>query len=369
MDDHTNESQAATSVVSSRIKLQPHQILFLNRQLASMARLNMPLAKGIKILAKEVKEDNFRAVLVSVQKDLEEGIPLSEALGKYPNSFSKLYLEVLKTGESSGNLAAILEELTSYSEAMAKIKNRIQEALMYPAIISGIIVVFVIFFLTYITPKIIKMMDSVPGGFERMRAELPGYSRAVFAASDYAREPLISIPLFLIFFAGVLALFQTFRRMGDSYDEILFRVPVFGQLFHRATLMKLTRTMRELLTNGVSMVNTLRLSTNIVGENRVKTKLEELTAAVEEGGSFSRNLASGQVFPETMVWKLQMAEEKGIVEDALNELAHEFESEVDSLTTLITKLLSPMMLVIMAGIVFVLFVATFMPLSQMAQMR
>ena len=100
-----------------------------------------------------------------------------------------------------------------------------------------------------------------------------------------------------------------------------------------------------------------------------------LADAVEEGGSFSRNLASSDregnqvVFPATMVWKLQMAEEKGIIEEALHELAHEFEGEVDSRTTIITKLLSPVLLIFMALVVFVLFVATFMPLTQLASMR
>jgi type II secretory pathway component PulF len=156
--------------------------------------------------------------------------------------------------------------------------------------------------------------------------------------------------------------------MGDSYDEFLLNLPIFGKLFHRAALMKLTRTMRELLVNGVSMVQTLRLTTNIVGRNRIQRKLKELTDAVEEGGSFSRNLASGEVFPDTMVWKLQMAEEKGVVEDALKELAVEFEADVDTLATLITKLLSPLMLVIMSGVVFFLFVATFMPLTQLSSL-
>ena len=117
-----------------KVRLDPHQVLFFNRQLSSMARLNMPLAKGVKILAKEVDDDNFRVLLESVQSDLEEGLPLSQALEKFPSSFSKLYLEVLRTGEASGNLDSILEQLTSYSESMMKIKRRIAEALMYEAL-------------------------------------------------------------------------------------------------------------------------------------------------------------------------------------------------------------------------------------------
>lgn len=331
-----------------------------------MARLNMPLAKGVKILAKEVEDGAFKQVLQSVQRDLEEGVPLSNALAKYPESFSKLYLEVLRSGESSGNLASILEELTTYSESMMKIKNQIFAALMYPAIICAGIVLFVVAFLTKIVPIMKDLIGGSSSGVD-MSAELPFYTVLVFHLSDIALIPYISIPLLILFIVAVVAAVRTFIKMGDSYDDILFRLPLFGKLFHRATLMKLTRTMRELLVNGVSMVNTLRLVTNIVGENRVKKKLQELTVAVEEGGSFSRNLASGAVFPDTMVWKLQMAEEKGIVEDALKELASEFESEVESLTIFVTKMLSPLMLVFMAGIVLFLVLATIVPLTQMSK--
>ena len=122
-----------------------------------------------------------------------------------------------------------------------------------------------------------------------------------------------------------------------------------------------------MLGNGVSMVQTLRLASRTVGRNRIQTKLEALVSAVEEGGSFSRNLAAGDVFPDTMVWKLQMAEEKGVIEDALRELGSEFEQEVDEQTTIITKFLSPLLLLAMAVVVFLLFMATFVPLTQMYQ--
>jgi type II secretory pathway component PulF len=112
------------------------------------------------------------------------------------------------------------------------------------------------------------------------------------------------------------------------------------------------------------MVQTLRLTSRTIGENRIKDRVEDLLRAVEEGGSFSRNLTAGDVFPDTMVWKLQMAEEKGVIEDALRDLSNEFEAEVEEQTTLITKVLSPMLLLGMGLIVFLLFLAAFVPITQ-----
>ena len=144
--------------------------------------------------------------------------------------------------------------------------------------------------------------------------------------------------------------------------------PVHAQrptLIRMATLMKVMRTMRDLLVNGVSMVNALKLTSRIAGNNRIRRTLEDIQASVEEGGSFSRSLTA-EVFTETIVWKLQMGEEKGIIEDALAELANEFEVSVDQQTTLITKLLSPLLLVCMGGVVFLMFLACFEPLTRSA---
>lgn len=369
------------------IRLRPEDVLFFNRQLASMARLNMPIAKGLRILAREVKDPAFKQLVEEVQHDLDEGRTLQEALGKHPESFSSLHLEIIKAGETTGNLSVILDELNAHTESMQRVKSRVVEAVTYPAVISTAIFGFVMFFLVFVAPQFQEMLtkSQVMSSASAMAAEaddrapdeepsrLPLTTRGLFAVSNvvgfrvFGGFPVVAV-LLLVGGAvvGALAL-RKVRRMGEEYDDVLFSAPIFGKLFERAALMKITRTMRDLLLNGVSMVETLRLTARTVGKNRIAQKLEDLRAAVEEGGSFSRNLAAGDVFPETMVWKLQMAEEKGIIEDALGELATEFEHAVDAQTTLITKFLSPLLLLLMGGVVFLMFLACFVPLTTMYQ--
>lgn len=358
---------------ASNVRLKTEDVLFFNRQLASMARLNMPIAKGLRILAREVDDPDFKQVIEAVQQDLDEGHSLQDALGKYPETFSSLQLEIIKAGESTGNLAVILEELNAHTEAMQRIKSRILEAITYPAVISTVIFGFVLFFLLAVAPRFERMLvdrTAQAQAFEAASANdaamagLPLLTRTLFGMSHIVGNPFI----LALLLAGTLALVVVFvrkvRRMGEEYDDFLFRLWLFGPLFRRAALMKVTRTMRDLLLNGVSMVETLRLAGRTVGQNRIQEKLHELQLAVEEGGSFSRNLAGGDIFPDTMVWKLQMAEEKGIIEEALSELSSEFEVAVDRQTTLITKLLSPLLLVFMGGVVFLMFLACFVPLTQ-----
>jgi type II secretory pathway component PulF len=361
------------------VRLSPVQVQFLNRQIASMARLNMPIAKGLRILARDVQDANFKALIEALQQDLDEGVSLKDALSKYPETFSQLHLEIIKAGESTGNLAVILEELNAHTASMQRIRGRILEAITYPAVISSIIFCFVIFFLYFVAPSFESMLGqrmqvtSASGGVELdpsaappPQDDVPPLTRVFFGLSHLVQNEAI---LFIIIIGGIALAVGAIRRvsrMGEQYDEFLFSIPVFGELFKGAALMKVTRTMRDLLQNGVSMVETLRLTSSTVGKNQIEQKLDELRLAVEDGGSFSRNLAGGGVFPDTMVWKLQMAEEKGIIEDALGELANEFEVDVDQRTTLITKMLSPLLLVAMGGVVFLMFLACFEPLTRSA---
>jgi type II secretory pathway component PulF len=363
------------------VRLSPTQVQFLNRQIASMARLNMPIAKGLRILARDVQEANFKALIEALQQDLDEGVSLKDALAKYPATFSRLHLEIIKAGETTGNLAVILEELNAHTASMQRIRGRILEAIAYPAVISSIIFCFVIFFLYFVAPSFEAMLSQrmqvtlSTGGVEldpgappapSPADDVPPLTRAFFGLSHLVQNEVV---LFLLILGGVGVagvMIRRVSRMGEEYDEFLFRLPVFGELFKGAALMKVTRTMRDLLSNGVSMVETLRLTSSTVGKNQIEHKLNELRLAVEDGGSFSRNLSGGGVFPDTMVWKLQMAEEKGIIEQALGELANEFEADVDQRTTVITKMLTPLLLVAMGGVVFLMFLACFEPLTRSA---
>src|SRR2546423_10286922 len=126
-----------------------------------MARLNMPLAKGLKILAREVDGPEFKGLLETIQRDLDEGVPLQNALMKHPHTFSTLYVEILKAGETTGNLAVILDELTQYSEAMLRVKNRIREAILYPRVILCVVIGLTVFLLAVVAPVCRNAVDTM----------------------------------------------------------------------------------------------------------------------------------------------------------------------------------------------------------------
>ncbi len=355
-------------VAPERIRLNAKQLAFFNRQLASMARLNMPLAKGLRIMAREVSDADFRALIDGIRKDLEEGRTLQEALARYPQSFSSIYLELLRAGESTGNLAVILDELTRYTETLHRVRTRLRDAMLYPAVVLGLTFLFVLFFFWFLIPNFKELYWSA-GAFLRNGAPDPekvgAYTRFLFGASDFLRNPLTII--FGALLGGTLAWWgiAKIKRGLEGYEDFMFRMPLFGELVRMATLLKVTRTLRDLLVNGVSMVNSLKLTSRIAGNNRVRRKLDEIRAAVEEGHAFSKALTT-DVFPETIVWKLQMAEEKGIIEDALGEIAVELENDIDTATSYLAAVVSPLMLLAMALVLMLLMAPIYTELLKVA---
>src|SRR5262245_9225998 len=188
-----------------------------------MARLNMPIAKGLRILAREIDDPEFKLLVEEIQRDLDEGVTLQDALSKHPETFSNLYIEILKAGETTGNLAVILDELTSHSEAMLRVKIRIREALMYPAVITTVITGFVLCFLVFVAPEFQDILVKTRGGLENPEgaAQLPWLTRGLFFLSSVVRTWWFSLPLLAAGIVGLVYLVRRLRSMGERYDEML----------------------------------------------------------------------------------------------------------------------------------------------------
>lgn len=357
---------------SGRVKLHARQVSFFNRQLASMARLNMPLSRGLKVLAREVSEPGFRSVIEGVQRDLEEGRSLQEAMSKFPASFNPIYLEMLKAGESTGNLAVVLDELARYTETMERMGRRIRDAMLYPIVILIMTLVFMVVFFYFLVPQFAALFASAGmvklaagGGIAELGPEITGQLRLLFSVSMLMHNPVFMVLGFVGIVGGITYGLFRLRRAFETYDEFLFYLPLFGPLVKMATLLKVTGTMRHLLTHGVSMVNALRLTAGVAGNNRVGQKLESIRHAVEEGGAFGRAL-TGSHFPDTIVWKLQMGEEKGVLEEAMAEVATELESDIESKTSYLAAVIAPVMLFGVATMLLLLLVSLYPQLLRMS---
>jgi type IV pilus assembly protein PilC len=243
--------------------------------------------------------------------------------------------------------------------------------MLYPSVVLCLTGMFILMFFWFLMPNFYQIFEQ--GGLIHADGTYSEFmaapARALFTLSAFFRNPFILLLLFGGGGAAVAYSIVMLRRGWETYDEYMFRLPLFGSLIKMATLLKVTRTMKDLLVNGVSMVNALKLTSRVAGNNRIRRKLEEIRAAVEEGRSFSKSLGGDDVFPETMVWKIQMGEEKGIIEEALGEVATEFELDIETATTYLTSVISPMMLMGMAFVIMLLMGALYPSLMSLGKVH
>ncbi len=340
-------------------KISVEQLLFFNRQLASMARLDLPLARGLKSLTSEVKDARFREVVETVQQDMEQGIPLQEALGRFPNIFSPQYLEILRAGESTGNLAQVLDELANYSEEMEDTRRKLLQAISYPIAVASVASVMIFFILFKAVPQFKSLLQRTGG--ENLD-DLYFLTKFTFFLSDFLHNYALAIPTFFLALGGLGFLFVYVRNSIRQTDDYLLRMPVFGTLFRQVTLFKICRTLSDLLESGVSIIEALNLTSRTAGANRFRTALEDMRNSVENGERMSEQCRRSNVFPETMVWKLTMGEERGMLEESLDELSGYYKRELGISSVRIQNILEPFFLLLISGIVGLIVISLYIPL-------
>jgi len=348
----------------SRAALKPDQMVFFNRQLGSMLKLDLPIAKGMKALAREAGDPVFREVVESVRRDLEQGVALTAALAKFPHSFPPLYIEMLRAGESTGNLAAALEQLAAYSEAMGNVRRRLVTAITYPLFTASLCVLGGFFFLVFVVPRFKLLVEQLAlSRIEEAGADLPWVTRFVFAFSGMVREWRVSLPVIAgaVLFVYVVA--KMLGRSGRRMDQMVFRLPVFGRLFQKVVLARFCRTLGELLRSGVSMVQGLSLVAGVTGNNAIRRAVEGMKGSVENGERMTAHLDEVRLFPPSMSWRLRMAEQRGTVEHALLEMAKEYEDDVEVSAARIAEVLAPTFIVVVACLVVALLLSVYLPLA------
>lgn len=357
-------SEGSEKFTSGPANLNLEQFLFFNRQLASMARLDLPISSGLKSLAKEVTQPKFRTLIDQIQQDMEQGRSLHQAMEKYPTVFSRLYLEILKAGESTGNLATVLEQLAAYSEVMQDTKAKIKNALMYPICVGVMVVSIFIGILVFAVPQF-EQIFSDNSGLGRKLSELPLSTQMMIFLSSSLRNYQISIPVMILGVILLIVVGIRFKNAVANFNQSIFHVPIFGTMFRQVTLLKICRTLSDLLRSGVSIIEALALTRNMTGNNKMGEALESMRQAVENGERMSDTCRKSGAFPESMVWKLTMAEERGIIEDSLEELSNYYSRELSNTCSRIVQIIQPLMLVFLAAVVGIIVVSLYLPLFQL----
>ncbi len=343
----------------SRVTLQ--DIAVMTRQLATLLRAGIPLIEALDALIEQMEKVRIKRILASVKEKVNEGASLAEALEPYRKIFGPIYVNMIKAGESSGTLEIVLERLADYFENQVKLRNKLYSSLTYPVILFFLMGGVVIFLFIFVIPRITLI-------FQEMRHALPIYTRILIGFVNFLRATWWALLLLLM-----LALYL-FKRFIDSekgrywWDGFILRFPLIGNVLKMVAIARFSRTLGTLLSSGVNIVTSLEIVKNIVNNKVLEKAIEDARVAVIEGASLATPLADSGVFPPIVIKMIAVGEKTGEIETMLMKVADTYEDEVEAFLNAVVSIVEPIMIILLAGLVFFIMISILLPLFQMNQL-
>ncbi|MFA5498120.1 MAG: type II secretion system F family protein [Candidatus Cloacimonadia bacterium] len=330
-------------------------LVFFTRQLATMFSAGLTLEKAISNLEKEEKNRRLKKILKKISDDIKKGFSLSEAMEQHPGVFNNLYIALVQSGEVSGTLHRVLDNLSDYLEKVEDTRRKVWSAMAYPIFIV-IFLGFVVWGLFY---YIIPMFSEVYG---RFGADLPAPTMAAIAVSDFIRGNIFFSLVALIAIAfGVFLIYLT-DRGRYFFNSLVLKIPVVGGLVSNSIVSKFARTFSILMAAGVPIMDTMELSENVVQNAVFEAAIRKARVMVKEGYSVVGSFRRTGVFPSTLLQLIATGEETGDMDKLLGKAAEFYEKLVDSVIDRLTSLIEPVLIVLMASIVGTIIVVIYLPI-------
>ncbi len=331
------------------------KVIFM-RQMSFMINAGLPLTQALEIAQQQIQNFTFKDIVGNILKDVQTGVSFSKSMDKYPKIFDKVVRNLVKAGEESGNLDNILHRLADDLEKQQEFNSKVKGALIYPVVILFAIVAVVVLLLVFMIPQMSKL-------FEDRGEALPTATQLIVTASDFLRGFGGIITLAVIIAGGVAFWYYRKTPAGRFVtDGLLIRIPIFGQLSSKAQIASFARTFSMLISAGVPILDTLKL----VGESTTnmvfKKVIDDAKKKVEKGVPLSQPMMASETFPPIVGHMMKVGEETGKIDEVVDKVGKQFAREVDQMADNLTKLMEPIILLVMGVVVGVLAIAVYLPI-------
>ena len=330
-------------------------ITTFTRQFATMINSGLPLTEALLILRSQAK-GSMQKIVAQILADVEEGESLSSSMSKHPQAFSKTYIALIKSGELGGVMDEVLARLSDNMEKQQEFRGKVKGALIYPTvIIIGMIgVAFVM--MVFVIPRLTDL-------YTQFDADLPITTKVLIATSNITTK---FWPLMILGFAAAAYGFKLYKDTAEGrrkVDDIIFKIPIIGDLQRQIVLADLSRTLSMMVGAGVSITESITISAEVVSNTVVSDALKDVNKMVEKGFpiafSFSRH---PEAFPFILSQMVAVGEETGKIDEVLEKISHVFEVESDQKLKALTAAVEPMILVVLGIGVAFLVISIIMPI-------
>ncbi|MDA8058302.1 MAG: type II secretion system F family protein [Actinomycetota bacterium] len=341
--------------ITDRVKLK--EVAVVTRQLSTMVDSGLSVVRSLGILANQVENAELRRVLEAVRLDVEHGAAFSAACAKHPKVFSHLFVTLVQAGEVGGNLDQVLGNLAMTMEKQANLNRTIRSAMTYPAVVLSVMVVIFVAMLIFIVPVFQNLFKTLGGKLPvptQILIDVSGVLTSIWA--------LLVIAVIVGAVVGIRKWIQTDdgRRI---WDRLMLRPPVFGPLFHKVSLARVTSTLSSLITSGVPILESLDICSDTAGNRTVADVLQKAKDGVREGRPLADPLRDYEdVIPPLMVQMIEVGEQTGALDAMLRKVAEFYDQEVEATVNNLTALLEPLLTVVMGAGVGTMVICLYLPM-------
>jgi type II secretory pathway component PulF len=349
---------AMQAQLTQKRKPKLQELATFTTQLANLLNSGMPLTTALTSMTHLQTKGIPAEVSRELKQEVTEGRSLSDAMVRQPRIFSDLYVNMVRAGESSGALVQVLRRMANHFQQFAEVQAKFKSAMIYPAMVICVGILLIFFFMTVMMPKFIEIFSSFD-------IELPLPTRMLIGASQMFTKYWWLMGLV------VLALFVLFKRFSSSaaggrkMDEWRMKLPVFGNVVQMNLFGQFARTLGTLLQNGVPVLTALKITEQVMPNVLIKEAIAKTREAVTDGKTLAQPLAQSKLFPQLMIDLVRIGEETGDVPGALNNIADTYENELQIALRVMSDLIGPVLIIIMAIIVGFLLLSIFLPLFRM----
>jgi type IV pilus assembly protein PilC len=380
IQDALNEDNAVTSLMSRGLMVLSLQekavankskkkawtvketdLVLFTRQLATMIEAGISLVQGLTALYDQCdpkRQKNLRNVVSDVTTRVQGGETFNEAISKHPRVFNRLFVSMVKAGETGGLLAEILERLAGFLEASARLRKKVKSAMTYPVIV--VCIAFAI--TTFLIVRVVPIFGEI---FKDFGAKLPAPTQFLIDVSDFVRGEWYFL---VVGIASVIFGVRTFVRSPrgkEIWDKWKLKLPVFGQLVHKIAMSRFARTFAQLIRSGVPILEVIDIVGGSAGNIVIEKGIRGLGEDVEKGDNLSVAMSKKPIFPPMLLRMVAAGESTGKIDNMLEKMADFWDEEIEAMLDALTSLIEPMLIVFLGVIVGGIVIAMFLPIFKL----
>ncbi len=336
-----------------RIKSQ--DLVVFTRQMATMLSAGIPLMECLEILQEQADDPGFKICLEEIVGDVRSGSDLSEALRKHPKVFTRIYVNMIKAGEASGQLEEILDRLAEYQEAAEELKGEIKSAMTYPVVSLCLVIGITIFLIVGIVPRFNKI-------FQSLKVPLPKITQYLLALSHFMRTKVkIWVGGSLAVIIAIIAFFKT-EKGSRVKDILLMKMPIFGELFQKVAISRFSRTFATLIQSGVPILAALEIVASTSGNKLIEEAVLNSAESVRQGETLAKPLSRSKIFPPMVTRMIAIGEKSGALETLLEKISEFYDRQVHQTVKALTSLIEPLLIAFMGIVVGGIVLSVFLPI-------